>query len=133
MRSPALAAWENGPTGGESSGEVIAVLLMTDSCGLGLTQARRCINQWLLEPVMRVGFGIEGLDFDISRAPIEVDRLTQAPVGLEAKDPDTCLAGVTLQFSQQPPADAEATHRRLDPHPLQLSPALLLEPQRAAA
>src|SRR5213082_2719299 len=28
-----LTAWENGPTGGASSGEVIAVLLMANSCG----------------------------------------------------------------------------------------------------
>src|SRR6185437_1370390 len=29
----ASIAWENGPTGGVSSGEVIAVLLMANSCG----------------------------------------------------------------------------------------------------
>src|ERR1700686_2926474 len=28
-----LTAWENGPTGGASSGEVIAVLLIANSCG----------------------------------------------------------------------------------------------------
>jgi hypothetical protein len=28
-----LTAWENGPTGGASSGEVIAVLLIENSCG----------------------------------------------------------------------------------------------------
>jgi hypothetical protein len=28
-----LTAWENGPTGGDSSGEVIALLLMADSWG----------------------------------------------------------------------------------------------------
>src|SRR5262245_47026954 len=33
MKPPASTAWENGPTGGASSGEVIAVLLMEDSCG----------------------------------------------------------------------------------------------------
>src|SRR5215471_2450783 len=33
MKPPASTAWENGPTGGESSGEVIVVLLMEDSCG----------------------------------------------------------------------------------------------------
>src|SRR5262245_38705540 len=31
MNPPASTAWENGPTGGESSGEVIAVLLMENS------------------------------------------------------------------------------------------------------
>src|ERR1700731_2498668 len=33
MKPPTLIAWENGPTGGASSGEVIAVLLMADSFG----------------------------------------------------------------------------------------------------
>src|ERR1700757_1704053 len=32
MKPPTSIAWENGPTGGASSGEVIAVLLMADSC-----------------------------------------------------------------------------------------------------
>src|SRR5581483_6719393 len=33
MKPPASMAWENGPTGGVSAGEVIAVLLMENSCG----------------------------------------------------------------------------------------------------
>src|SRR6266481_8055352 len=33
MKPPTSIAWENGPTGGASSGEVIAVLLMADSFG----------------------------------------------------------------------------------------------------
>src|SRR5258707_3361823 len=32
-KPPTSIAWENGPTGGASSGEVIAVLLMADSFG----------------------------------------------------------------------------------------------------
>src|SRR5579864_3739796 len=36
MKPPTLIAWENGPTGGVSSDEVIAVLLMEHSCGYGL-------------------------------------------------------------------------------------------------
>src|SRR5882757_3956903 len=33
-RKPSIwTAWENGPTGGASSGEVIAVLLIASSCG----------------------------------------------------------------------------------------------------
>src|SRR5690348_13480757 len=33
MKPPTSTAWENGPTGGVSSGEVIAVLLMANSFG----------------------------------------------------------------------------------------------------
>src|SRR5437588_11015215 len=33
MKPSTLIAWENGPTGGVSSGEVIAILLMENSCG----------------------------------------------------------------------------------------------------
>src|SRR5215467_14239155 len=32
-KPPTWIAWENGPTGGVSSGEVIAVLLIANSCG----------------------------------------------------------------------------------------------------
>src|SRR5437763_13496382 len=34
-------AWENGPTGGVSSGEIIAVLLMENSCGRGFDDQGR--------------------------------------------------------------------------------------------
>src|SRR6267154_640553 len=33
MKPPTLIAWENGPTGGVSSGDVIAILLMANSFG----------------------------------------------------------------------------------------------------
>jgi hypothetical protein len=33
MKPSTLIAWENGPTGGVSSGEVIAILLMANSFG----------------------------------------------------------------------------------------------------
>jgi len=33
-----LTAWENGPTGGASSGEVIAVLLIANSCGYWVSE-----------------------------------------------------------------------------------------------
>jgi hypothetical protein len=33
-----LTAWENGPTGGGSSGEVIAVLLIANSCGYWVSE-----------------------------------------------------------------------------------------------
>ena len=33
-----LTAWENGPTGGVSSGEVIAVLLIANSCGYWVSE-----------------------------------------------------------------------------------------------
>src|SRR5512135_3158759 len=36
MKPSTLIAWENGPTGGDSSGEVIAVLLMTNSLWIPL-------------------------------------------------------------------------------------------------
>src|SRR5215471_21174095 len=35
MKPPASTAWENGPTGGASSGDVTAVLLMDNSWGSG--------------------------------------------------------------------------------------------------
>jgi hypothetical protein len=38
-RKPSIwIAWENGPTGGVSSGEVIAVLLIANSCGYGVSE-----------------------------------------------------------------------------------------------
>src|ERR1700722_19243803 len=39
MKPPTLIAWENGPTGGASSGEIIAVLLMENSCGYWVRRA----------------------------------------------------------------------------------------------
>jgi hypothetical protein len=38
-RKPSIwIAWENGPTGGVSSGEVIAVLLIANSCGYWVSE-----------------------------------------------------------------------------------------------
>jgi len=43
MKPPTLIAWENGPTGGVSSGEVMAILLKTGSFGL-LRVVNGCIE-----------------------------------------------------------------------------------------
>src|SRR5437660_6353691 len=51
-------------------------------------------DQLFFEPVMCIRFGIECLDFDVSRAFIETDRLRQSTVGLQTKDLDTCFASV---------------------------------------
>jgi putative transposase len=51
-------------------------------------------DQLFFEPVMCVRFGIKCLDFDISRASIEMDRLMQGSIGLQTKDLDACFASV---------------------------------------
>src|SRR5215469_10327164 len=56
-------------------------------------------DQLFFEPVMCVRFGIECLDFDISRAFIEMDRLIQGSVGLQTKDVDSRFASVPFQLS----------------------------------
>jgi hypothetical protein len=59
-----------------------------------LISAQITEDQRFLEPVMCIRFGIKCLDFDISRASIEMDRLSQGSVGLQTKDLDTCFASV---------------------------------------
>src|SRR5262249_32875083 len=56
-------------------------------------------DQSFFEPVMCVWLGIECLDFDISRASIEMDRLIQGSVSLQTKDLDACFASVPFQLS----------------------------------
>jgi hypothetical protein len=71
---------------------------MENSCGYWVTTDFNT-GQLFFEPVMCVGFGIKCLDFDISRAFIEMDRLIQGSVGLQTKDLDTCFASVPFQLS----------------------------------
>src|SRR5438445_2584197 len=54
MKPPTSIAWENGPTGGASSGEVIAVLLMADSLCAGQNRRgvvnEKVIRKWCSDP-----------------------------------------------------------------------------------
>src|SRR5437016_14369690 len=77
-------------------------------------------DQLFFEPVMCVRFGIKCLDFDISRASIEMDRLIQGSVGLQTKDFDTCFASVPFQLSLQPSANSDPRCRSCNPTPLDL-------------
>src|SRR5215470_6418599 len=53
MKPPTSIAWENGPTGGQSSGEVIAVLLMENSCGYWVRW-----SEWLEPEVARASYAL---------------------------------------------------------------------------
>src|SRR5262252_4798124 len=53
MKPPAPTAWENGPTGGASSGEVIAVLLMENSCEYQVRWSGRWSRRWAALPSRR--------------------------------------------------------------------------------
>jgi len=71
---------------------------MENSCAYWITTDFNT-DQLFFEPVMCVRFGIKCLDFGISRAFIEMDRLIQGSVGLQTKDLDTCFASVPFQLS----------------------------------
>src|ERR1700733_6110822 len=59
MKPPVLMAWENGPTGGVSSGEVIAVLLMENSCGYWVKWSGWWNRTWHALPVSRAVINID--------------------------------------------------------------------------
>src|ERR687890_699238 len=80
--------------------------IRSDSVGIRAPLVRPCL-QALLEPVVRVRLVAERGDLAVAAAPVQRDRLLQAPVRLQPHDPDPGLAGVPLQLPEQPPAQPE--------------------------
>src|SRR5262245_52687809 len=88
-------------------------------------------RQPLLEPVVGVRLVVERRDLLVSGRPVEADRLDERLVRLEPDDPAPGGLGMTFELGEEAPADAQATGRRGDPHPLELGRVGPVELERA--
>src|SRR6266851_3759526 len=70
---------------------------------------------------MRVGLVIEAANFPVSAAPVEGLSLGQRLVGLEPEQRDTPLERQRFEPLEDALPDPQASCRRRDPHPLDLT------------
>jgi hypothetical protein len=67
---------------------------------------------------MRIRLFVEGIDLDVSRAPVQDDGFAQRLIGLEPHDSGSRFTGESLQPTEKPPPQAEPLAAGGDPHPL---------------
>ena len=94
---------------------------------LGLQHTPGLLGQTLFEPMVRIGFGVEGFDLDVSRSPVQRNGLTQRAVCLESNHGDSCFTGVLFQLEEQPAPQSEAPCSRGDPHSFQFRGRVSME------
>lgn len=90
-------------------------------------------GQALFEPVVCIRLVVEGIDLEVSRAPVEGNRLCQGMIRLEPKDRRSGFTGMPLQFLKKPPPYAKSPCDRGNPHPLQFRRRVSMKFERATA
>ena len=86
-----------------------------------------------LEPVMRIGLIVEGLDFEITATAIQSLRFFERPIGLRSQDTHPKLPCEGFQLVEDAATDAEPARGGTDPHAFDLADIAILHFERAAA
>src|SRR5215831_7100330 len=76
-------------------------------------------RELLLEPMVRVGFIVEGRDFDVPGLSVHRDRFFERAIGLQPNRRRASGAGEILELLQQPSAQADSARVLGDPHALE--------------
>jgi len=86
----------------------------------------------LLKPVVRVAFVVEGLDLEISGAPLKGDRFGEGLVGVEPEDSRPCSPRAALKRGHETASEALPSRLWGRPDSLDLGDAVIVKFQGAA-
>src|ERR1700730_1850102 len=82
--------------------------------------------------MVRVGFVVEGGDFDIAGGSIQADRFVERPVRFESDGLDAVPSGAVLELAQESTANSKTTRGHGDPHASDIRRLVAVELERPA-